>query len=489
MNKTNKINKLLILLPLFILLSCLISCNNTPITEPEKTPISGEGTATILLDPNGGIDLPGRVYYIGEIPSEIPETTKKGYNLLGWTTEKDTKTFYDFTKPIYEDITLYAYWESKIKDYSYYLDEYIPDVIDHNIDNLPEEDGDAILMWGSSDVKLFNTSGVINRPRNDAPITIILQVYVDHQIIEYTKDAVIKAVDLKKLPESNLVFGYYSSWNFHGVTKEILETVDVINLSFAYVTNNFELLYSDLIHVIPKLIECHSYGVRVVVSVQGYSSEGHNFSEAAKTGAGRKHLAENMLNFIEKYNFDGIDIDWEYPGYNTGTKTEIDRQNYTLLCKQIKDTLKARNEDYIISAAIPGGPYTTPRFDLKTLGNILDYIHIMTYDLETSSKATHHTALYPSSNTVNQCTVHDSVNIYLNNGVPASKLCIGIAFYGKYFGASDMGQPSSSHKNVTYSKIKKDYLSRLGTSVKYCFDNVSMAPYLIDSLNNQVIDV
>ena len=105
--------------------------------------------------------------------------------------------------------------------------------------------------------------------------------------------------------------------------------------------------------------------------------------------------------------------------------------NYTLLCKQIKETFKKANPDYLVTAAIPGGGNGPYRFDLGNVSKYLDFIHIMTYDMQNSSLGTHHTALYDSSATLSGCTVASSVQTYKSYGVPASKIVIGLAFYGK----------------------------------------------------------
>ena len=118
----------------------------------------------------------------------------------------------------------------------------------------------------------------------------------------------------------------------------------------------------------------------------------------------------------------------------------------------------------------------------------LDYIHIMTYDLQSGSSATHHTALYDSSNTLSGCTVASSVQTYLNNGVPASKIVIGLAFYGKRTKATSLGgRASGGYGSVTYDVIVRDYLSRLNNGVEYGFDEISQAPYLIDKANGYFI--
>ncbi len=49
--------------------------------------------------------------------------------------------------------------------------------------------------------------------------------------------------------------------------------------------------------------------------------------------------------------------------------------------EEIRKEVKAKNSDYIVSAALPGGIFGYTRYELNKLDNVLDYVHLMTYDL------------------------------------------------------------------------------------------------------------
>lgn len=394
----------------------------------------------------------------------------EGYEFVGWSQSNLEDDLFDFNTPITKNITLYGIWKSKYKDYSYLLDEYIPDVLDSSLD-LPtrlESDETIRLMWSSSDNNTLTTNGTLIKPRLETKLTVYLQVYDDGNLLDYEKEVTVKPFVLKELPTTGLVIGYYSTWNYFGLNETITQTCDILNLCFAYVTNKFTLDLSEVSFYLPQIVKARESGVRVLLSVQGYSSGGINFSNAASTEEGRTTLANSMLEACEKYHLDGIDIDWEYPGYNTGRSTAVDKANYTLLMKKIKETFNAKDPTYLLTAAIPGGPMATSRFDLAGSSKWLDYINIMTYDLNSGS-STHHTALYPSNKTASGCTIDESYKTYINAGVPASKLVIGLAFYGKYSG-----------KTIPYTKLRDTLLRKVGNGVTYYFDEKACAPYLID---------
>src|SRR5271170_2328926 len=102
----------------------------------------------------------------------------------------------------------------------------------------------------------------------------------------------------------------------------------VIVEGFAHDAENFAVLNS-LKHDNPSLT--------VLVSVGGWTWSG-NFSDMALTKQSRSLFIESAVKFVDKYNLDGLDIDWEYPGM-TGNNNRFrpeDKQNYTLLLKELR---------------------------------------------------------------------------------------------------------------------------------------------------------
>ena len=419
---------------------------------------------------------------------------RNGYNFLGWYTDVNGNNAYDFSSKVTKSIMLYAIWEEvPFVDYQPLIEELVPSVVSDNFE-LPKrhpENDDIFLAWYSSDPQTISDKGVVNPGYEKIVVTITMEVNENGNLSQFSKDVEVEPLSFRQLMPRRTVFGYYASYNFAGYTEDQLKC-DVINLSFAYVNADYSLDMSSLNkQIIEGALAARKQGVRVVLSVQGYGDNSRNFSNAAKTPESRAKFIENIVKTIEKYHFDGVDLDWEYPGWFTPEKHQ-EAENYNALVKELDEALNAKNENYLLTAALPGGSEGYKRFDLAECSKYLDYIHLMTYDLEVSSKVYHHTALYSNVGkaTGTQASVADSVELFMLRGVPASKIVVGIAFYGKYTtpeSSSNAGLGGNSangkYTSCNYTYIYNNILNRVGKTVTEYWDDKCKASYLYDSQN------
>lgn len=74
--------------------------------------------------------------------------------------------------------------------------------------------------------------------------------------------------------------------------------------------------------------------LRTLASVGGWSDLSSTFSQMAKTVQGRKTFAQEAVDFCQQYGFDGLDLDWRYPGQRDGDRLH-DRANFVLLVREV----------------------------------------------------------------------------------------------------------------------------------------------------------
>ncbi len=425
--------------------------------------------------------------------------SREGYKFIGWYEDKNGVTPYNFSNPVTKSIMIYAIWEEvPYVDYTDLLNEIVPDSVEDDIELLTRHPlNDKIrLAWVSSDPQTISPKGVVIPGYEKITVTLTMEVIDNGYSTFFSKDVEVQPVSFRDLQPQRTIFGYYASYNFAGYTEEQLKC-NVINLSFAYVNSDYSLDMTSLNdNILYGALAARKKGVRVVLSIQGYGDATKNFSNAASTPENRAKFISNILKVVEKYHFDGIDLDWEYPGWFTPSKKDSEAEKYTALCKELSEALKASNENYLLTAALPGGSEGHKRFNLAECSKYLDFVHLMTYDLEASSKVYHHTALYANvgKGTATEASADSTVQIFKLKGVPAEKIVVGIAFYGKYTVPANktnggLGGDSSNQKytTLTYGRIKSMFLNRVGKGVTEYWDSICYAPYLYDADNNYFI--
>ena len=152
------------------------------------------------------------------------------------------------------------------------------------------------------------------------------------------------------------------------------------------------------------------------------------------------------MDLVEKYNLDGLDIDWE----TVSESLKVVASSMNALSKELREEMTLRQEEggtpYYLTAAVPASSYGTAsdRFDFKTLNSYLDYINIMSYDLNKTNYTSHLSPLYSSSyDNGYHFSCDYGITRISSLGFDRSKLIIGSAGYGKAYKVS--GSSSSSY--------------------------------------------
>jgi chitinase len=156
-----------------------------------------------------------------------------------------------------------------------------------------------------------------------------------------------------------------------------------------------------------------------------------NFSKMASSHQTRKAFAESCLAFCIKYNFDGIDLDWEYP------TSVIDKNNFTALVTTLAATCRKSQPDFLITFAGPVNYKKLENFDFAAIDPHINWINVMAYDFHgpwPSATVTNHLApLYAGTMGTPQFCIEFAINCYVKQNIKTEKIILGIPLYARTF--------------------------------------------------------
>lgn len=294
-------------------------------------------------------------------------------------------------------------------------------------------------------------------------------------------------------PPEHMVIAYLAGWS---PSYDLLYDADAsrlthINYAFASIANNTYTIQvgdADLKNFVKlnKLKEKYPH-LKTIISVGGWGGSA-NFSPMAATEEGRTRFADSVVKFLIDNNFDGVDLDWEYPvsGGGTGTTPNPkDKETFPLLLKTIREKLDAQEtkdgKHYSLSIAAGANSGFANNTTIGESHKYLDYVQLMTYDIHGNweAKADYNAPLYDDNGQT--YSVDKAVNIFLNAGVPKEKLVMGVPFYGYQYTVTSaenngLRQTFTAGSAITYKSIVKGNLENNGYT-RYWSDGAKV-PYL-----------
>lgn len=247
--------------------------------------------------------------------------------------------------------------------------------------------------------------------------------------------------------------------------------------------------------------KAHSQGLKVLISIGGWTLSQH-FSSISASREKRRRFAHSCNEMIRVYGIDGIDIDWEYPNFKGTGGSPADRQNFTLLLREIRDSLDAleaqTNQKLLLTAAFGVAPTRMADIEWTYVTPLLDFINLMTYDFYGTdfSVTNHHSPLFSPAKGLNGFDLHSVVHHLMERyAVPPEKINIGLAFYGRSLKTN--GRPGlhvTSGKTPDTATFPEDsgspmfynILSRI-QQFNYFWDSLAQAPYLQGKKSNTFV--
>ncbi|KAG1739806.1 glycoside hydrolase family 18 protein [Suillus occidentalis] len=235
---------------------------------------------------------------------------------------------------------------------------------------------------------------------------------------------------------------WYAGWhatNGYPISEISWDKYNTMYYSFATTTsdvNSISLEGSDG-SMLPAFVSAaHAHGVKAHIAIGGWGGSIY-FSSNVATAENRTAFVNTVVDFVEQYDLDGINFDWEYPnkqGIGCNVVSSEDTANFLSFLQELREDCS----NLTISAAVSVTPFLDSNGKASTnvtaFAKVLDYIAIMDYDIwgSWSSAVGPNAPLYDScaSSSYQQGSAASAVNAWSNAGMPLDQIVLGVASYG-----------------------------------------------------------
>nr|CAD7195617.1 unnamed protein product [Timema douglasi] len=208
-----------------------------------------------------------------------------------------------------------------------------------------------------------------------------------------------------------------------------------------------------------NLLKQQNPNLKTLISIGGEDAGSAIFSRVFNSEELRAMFVDNAVIFVEENGFDGLDIDWEFPGEGTGSSTS-DKVAFTDTLEDIRTKFTPLGLLLTVACSSPSY-FLSGSYDVPSIAENVDFINLMTYDFHSSSELA--TGLNAPLYAREEDDVKELNVNWLNNGAPAEKIVLGMSFFGNAFtlrhpsdngvGAPALGPAPGTEGILRYSQV------------------------------------
>ncbi|PNH64228.1 hypothetical protein VD0001_g8902 [Verticillium dahliae] len=246
--------------------------------------------------------------------------------------------------------------------------------------------------------------------------------------------------------------GYYQSWNVRDrrcnkVSPSQLDTTGYTHLfySFAFIdpkTFRITPAHSDDDSMMREFTKLSQDGkLQTWIAIGGFDFSNPEvathttWSDMVSTKANRAAFIASVKEYMDTYGFQGVDLDWEYPGApERGGRKLADVRNFPMLLREMR---AAYGSSYGISLTLAPDYWYLRWFDAKAMEPSVDFFGFMAYDLHGSWDAD---VLALGKKVRGQADIREIANNTIPlwfDGLDPKKINFGLAMYGRGYTLAD----------------------------------------------------
>jgi chitinase len=193
------------------------------------------------------------------------------------------------------------------------------------------------------------------------------------------------------------VVGYYEGWGARRPCNAFFPeqiprgVYSIINFAFATIDpQTFEVLPAtpEDIPLYKRLtaLKKDDPTLRIYIAIGGWTFNDPGptatvFSDIARSEANQKKFIKSLIAFLNKYDMDGVDLDWEYPEAPDRSGRPEDFKNFPKFMENLSKELQQTAGRGGLSITLPASFWYLQHFDLVKLKKSVDFFNIMSYDL------------------------------------------------------------------------------------------------------------
>ncbi|XP_050394214.1 chitotriosidase-1 [Patella vulgata] len=332
--------------------------------------------------------------------------------------------------------------------------------------------------------------------------------------------SILERFEAQPRPQPRRVVCYYTNWAQYRTGQGSFEPRDInaklcthlvyahagVNVNFTIRTTEWNDLPSHWsTGMYPQFIGLKNENpkLKTMISAGGYALS-PSFAQIVQTKGTRAVFIESAIRFMRDWGFDGLDIMWEYPT-KRGSKSS-DKQKFSKLLQETRESFRLESTQtgsipLILSATVAATKdIIDDAYEIGTVTEQVDFLNLLTYDFHGhwDGWTGHCAPLYGRADEQGSFAynnVNASVNYWMENGTPPSKINVGISPYARTFtidvnnntlpgrpsiGPGRPGKISHDAGGLTYYEI-----CDIARDADIFWDDIQKVPFMV--YNNQWI--